>query len=138
MKRSVKIVSGVLGFGMLLPGIAKFFDPFKTSLQQQLSITEMPFPEVLEYFVKFGEIAIGLILLTLAFKGTKLAASNRRTLFNLSHLAVAVIMVVALYVHLHPEVPAEILPMGMKPPFLTLFYLALVAANFYLNRSVQK
>ena len=30
MKNSVKIITGLLGFGILIPGIAKFFEPFKT------------------------------------------------------------------------------------------------------------
>ena len=43
-------------------------------------------------------------------------------------------MIVAIYMHLHPDVPAEILPFGIKPPVIPLIYIALVVANVSLNR----
>nr|WP_320117452.1 hypothetical protein [uncultured Marinifilum sp.] len=138
MKKSVKIITGLLGFGMLIPGIAKFFEPFKTWIYRQVSITEMPFPEIMQYFVKFGEVGVGLALLFLVIKGDKLDDSIKRKLFYLSNLTVAIMMVVAIYVHLHPDVPAEILPMESKPPYLAIFYLILISINFYLNRKVKK
>ena len=43
-------------------------------------------------------------------------------------------MFVAIYVHLHLDVPAEILPIESKPPILAIGYLVLVTLNFYLYR----
>jgi hypothetical protein len=34
-------------------------------------------------------------------------------------------MLVAIYVHLQPEVPPEVLPLGIKPPVIPLFVLLL-------------
>jgi hypothetical protein len=34
-------------------------------------------------------------------------------------------MLVATYVHLQPDVPAEVLPLGIKPPLIPLSFLAL-------------
>ena len=94
----------------------------------------MPFPEILQYVVKFSEIGIGLILIFVTFKGDKLSSSIRNNLFYLGNLAVAVMMMVAIYVHLHPNVPAEVLPMEVKPPFMPIGYLVIIVVNLYLHR----
>lgn len=138
MKKSVKIITGLLGFGIFLPGIAKFFEPFKTWIYRQVSITEMPFPEIMQYLVKFGEVGVGVLLLFLAFKGEKLETSIKRKLFHFSNLTVVIMMIVAIYVHFHPDVPAEILPMESKFPYLAILYLGLVAINYYFNREANK
>ncbi len=132
MTKSVKILTAVLGFFMLIPGLAKFTEPFKTFIYQHLLLTRFPFPDSMQYVVKFGEAAIGLALLFLAFRGNSLSDGGRRSLFNLSHLAVVVTMIVAIYTHMHPDVPAGILPMEFKPPYLPIFYLLLVGVNSYL------
>ena len=36
MKNLVKIITGLLGFGTLIPGIAKFFEPFNTFIYKHL------------------------------------------------------------------------------------------------------
>jgi hypothetical protein len=38
-------------------------------------------------------------------------------------------MAVATYVHLRPEVPASVLPLGIKPPFIPLFVMILAGLN---------
>ena len=35
------------------------------------------------------------------------------------------VMLVAIYVHLQPGVPSEVLPLGIKPPFIPLFVVGL-------------
>ena len=134
MKKSVKILSGILGFIMLMPGLAKFTEPFKTFIYQHLEIIGFPFPEFMQYAVKFGEIGIGLTLLFLAFKGDKLGEVLRTRVFILANLAVIVTMIVGIYTHLHPDVPAEILPLEYKPPVMGFSYIALALTNLYLNR----
>jgi len=44
-------------------------------------------------------------------------------------------MVVAIYVHVHPGIPVEILPMGFKPLAMPITYILLVIINLYLNRN---
>lgn len=44
-------------------------------------------------------------------------------------------MMEAIYVHLHPNVvPAEVLPMEVKPPFMPIGYLVIIVVNLYLHR----
>ena len=135
MKKSVKIITGILGFIMLMPGLAKFTEPFKTFIYKHLTIIGFPLPDLMQYVVKFSEIGVGFLLLYLAFKGSKLNPSVRNKLFYLGNLTVVAMMVVAVYTHLHPNVPAEILPMEFKPPYMPIGYLVLVFANLYFYRN---
>jgi hypothetical protein len=52
----------------------------------------------------------------------------------LSTLLTSAIMIVAVYVHLLPTVPAEVLPLQSKPPVMTLIILGLAWFNAYLYR----
>lgn len=81
-----------------------------------------------------GEISAGIALLALLVLGKKLSPVIADKAFFLAKLLIAIIMFVAIYVHLHPDVPAETLPLGAKPPYLTLFVLLLVGLNIYLHR----
>jgi hypothetical protein len=47
-------------------------------------------------------------------------------------LGLIVNMCVAIYVHLQPNVPAEVLPLGIKPPFIPLSFLALAVWELVL------
>ena len=69
--------------------------------------------------------------------GKKLAPVIADKAFYLANLLIAFIMVVAIYVHLHPDVPAETLPLGTKPPYLTVFILFLAGLNIYLHQKNQ-
>jgi hypothetical protein len=40
-------------------------------------------------------------------------------------------MAVAIYVHLQPEVPAGVLPLGIRPPFIPLSFMLLAALNLF-------
>lgn len=134
MNLLMKIVTGFLGIGMLLPGLGKFTEPFKTFIYKQLSLTGIPFPEVMQHVVKLSEAAIGLTLIYIAFFGNRLSTAFRNKIFYLGNATIIVMMIVAIYVHLHPNVPAEILPLGIKPPIMAVAYILLVVLNTYLYR----
>ncbi|WP_282053644.1 hypothetical protein [Maribacter luteus] len=89
----------------------------------------------MQHVVKFSEVGIGILMLYLAFKGNKLSTSLRNKLFNFGNLTIVIMMIVAVYTHLHPNVPAEVLPMEFKPPIMPIGYILLVVYNFYLFRS---
>ncbi|MRX62864.1 hypothetical protein [Maribacter luteus] len=135
MKKSVKTVTGILGFFMLIPGLAKFTEPFKTYIYYHLTGIGFPFADQMQHVVKFSEVGIGILMLYLAFKGNKLSTSLRNKLFNFGNQTIVIMMIVAVYTHLHPNVPAEVLPMEFKPPIMPTGYILLVVYNFYLFRS---
>ena len=137
MKKPVKILSAILGFMILLPGLAKFTEPFKTFILQHLTIIGFPFPELMQYAVKFSEIGVGLVLVFLAFSGQKSGPFVKRISFYTSNLIIVVMMLVAIYTHMHPNVPAEILPLEFKPPVMPLVYIVLVLLNLHFYRTVK-
>ncbi len=138
MNKSVKIITGILGMFMLLPGLAKFTEPFKTFIYQQLENIGFPFLDIMPLVVKISEVGLGLALIFLAFKGATISSSLRNKIFYLGNLSIIVMMIVAVYTHLHPDVPAEILPMGFKPPVMPISYIVLVIINLILNRKQPK
>lgn len=91
--------------------------PFTTMFAMQISLSELPFPSLSRWSGQLGEMTAGAVLLTLFFFGSWIAPVIAGKVFYLANLMIAVIMMVAVYVHVHPEVPAEVLPFGTKPPF---------------------
>jgi len=138
MKNSVKIITGILGFIMLVPGLAKFKEPFKTFIYKHLTLIGFPLPDLMQYVVKFGEVGVGLVLLFLAIKGNSLSRSLREKIFYLGNLTIVLMMIVAVYTHLHPAVPADVLPLEHKPPVMPIAYIVLVIVNVILYRKSAK
>jgi hypothetical protein len=117
-----------LGTVIFMFGFLKFFEPFHTWFHIQIAKSGLP-PLGIPLGIA-GEISIGLSLL--------LASSFRQRIKSLFTpiLAVAsagliVNMAVAIYVHLQPEVPATVLPLGIKPPFIPLIFVLLAGLNLF-------
>ena len=75
-----------------------------------------------------GEISIGLSLLS-AFRLRRKCSPLANPLTSAASAALMANMAGATYVHLHPEVPAEVLPLRIKPPFIPLLCMCLAAVN---------
>lgn len=138
MTKSTRIITGYLGAIMLVPGTVKFFEPFKTFFTTQIDKSELPFPTLTFWSGQLGEITVGLTLLAFLFLWKKISPSSAKKIFYGGNLAVTVIMLVAVYVHLHPAVPAEVLPFEKKAPLLTLFTLTMVFLNIYMYRRAER
>ncbi len=123
-----KKLSVFLGFMILMFGFLKFFEPFKTWYSVQIQTSGLP--EASYLFGIFGEMTVGFILLFSFF------IKNERFKFNLlsiGSLGLIAIMCVATYVHLLPDVPAEVLPMKIKPPVIPVLFLLATIYNLYLT-----
>ncbi|ATC81483.1 hypothetical protein PAGA_a1004 [Pseudoalteromonas agarivorans DSM 14585] len=81
---------------------------------------------------QLGEIFAGLLLLAVMIGNKALAAPIKDRAMQLSTLLTTAIMIVAVYVHLLPSVPAEVLPLQSKPPVMTLIILGLAWLNAFL------
>ncbi|GAL17599.1 hypothetical protein JCM19235_6152 [Vibrio maritimus] len=137
-KRSQKILTGLLGAFMVMAGTVKFFDPFTTMFTQQIALSELPFPTLSRWAGQLGEITAGALLMVLMVVSHRLSTRTNDILITASTLLTTAIMIVAVYVHLLPSVPAEVLPLQSKPPVMTLIILGLAWLNAYLyqrNRS---
>ena len=117
-----KPLSLVLGCLMLTFGLLKIVNPtiegwFTVQIQQS------HLPHLALPMGKIGEIMTGLLFLLPWFRAWPERWKARVLLLACSGLLLE--MLVATYVHLQPEVPPEVLPLGIKPPVIPLFVLLL-------------
>ena len=121
--RSAKTrLSLVLGLLMFTFGFLKFVNPtidgwFHVQIQQ----SHLPHSAIL--MGKIAEIMTGILFLLPRFRPWQAKWEGRILLIACSSLALE--MLVAVYVHLQPGVPPEVLPLGIKPPVIPLFVLLL-------------
>jgi len=135
---SVKIMTTILGIIMFLPGLKKLFEPSKTKFYRQIELSELPFTDFTYWLGISGELVVGLSLVALVIIQRKLKPVTRDLLFYFLHFVTLFILAVAFYVHLHPNVPAEFLPLA-KPPIFPTPYIILACVNLYLYlKSVQR
>ncbi|MFG6566092.1 hypothetical protein ACGYLI_17910 [Sulfitobacter sp. 1A13421] len=132
-----RLLSGLLGAFLLLGGVAKFFLPFTDMFAQQIALSQLPFPALSAFAGQAGEITAGIILLGYFFGWQRLQGPISDLIFALTTLLIVIIMLVAVYVHLHPAVPAEVLPFQSKPPVLTVIIMALAILNGWLRRKTR-
>ena len=121
-RSATKILPLFLGCLMLTFGLLKFLNPtidgwFTVQIQQ----SHLPHSAIL--MGKIGEIMTGLLFLLSRFRRWQARWEARILLLACSSLFLE--MLVAIYVHLQPEVPPEVLPLGIKPPVIPLFVLLL-------------
>ena len=95
-----KALSLFLGVLMFTFGFLKFFEPFRGWFEIQIQQSHLPQESILAG--KLGEMVVGC-LLVLPWLRRSLTAKR---------------MCVAIYVHLQPQVPASVLPLGIKPPVI--------------------
>lgn len=122
-----KIASWFLALSMSIFGILKFIHPFKTWYSVQISQSELG---SLAYPLGIaGEIMVGLtLLICLNFKH-KISTSTYKLITGISFFAIIMMMLTGIYVHLHPNVSADVLPLKIKPPYIPAFFLILAACT---------
>ncbi|MGV3764622.1 MAG: hypothetical protein ACO1NW_00765 [Chitinophagaceae bacterium] len=128
-----KITSWFLGIAMFMFGILKFIDPFKSWYSVQIANSRMgQFSYALGIS---GEIFVGLALMVCLLYQQKIPVKTFKRAMNCSFLTIIVMMLTGIYVHLHPNVPAGVLPLKIKPPYIPLCFLLLALSNIIvLNR----
>lgn len=119
-----------LGAAIFLFGFLKLFDPFHSWFAVQVANSGLPAPSIVMGIA--GEIGTGLALLG-SFFARKRLASARHLLPGGACLSLIVMMCVATYVHLQPNVPAAVLPLGIKPPVIPLSFLMLAAGGLVMH-----
>ena len=115
-------LSLVLGLLMLTFGVLKFVSPtidgwFHVQIQQ----SHLPHSAIL--MGKTAEIVTGILFMLPRLWPLPAKWAGRILLMACSSLFL--VMLVAIYVHLQPGVPPEVLPLGIKPPVIPLFVLLL-------------
>lgn len=143
MSKISKILTLLIGVFMLVTGLLKFVNPFKLWYQSQVFMSELPFPSLSYWGGQFGEIFIGALMLYLLFNKTFFLKNGMNKGFKMSltglNLIVIVMMLVACYVHIHPNVPHEVLPLKIKPPIIPLAFVLMSVYNIVsINRAQNK
>ena len=120
--RLSKGLSLFLGILMLLFGFLKFFQPFNGWFDIQIQQSHLPHEAILAG--KVTEMLTGILFL-LPWLWTSLTAKTKNQLLLIACFILFTQMAVAIYVHLQPGVPAGVLPLGIKTPFIPVSVLLL-------------
>jgi hypothetical protein len=126
--RLIKGVSLFLGVLMFMFGFLKFFEPFHGWFEVQIQQSLLPQGSILA--AKLGEMVVGC-LFVLPWLRQSLTTKSRDQLLLVGCTILVTQMCVAIYVHPQPEVPASVLPLGIKPPVIpgAVLLLALLTAS---------
>jgi hypothetical protein len=122
MSRVIRVLSLILGVLMFVFGFLKFFQPFSGWFDIQIQQSHLPHVSILAG--KLTEMLTGCLFL-LPWLWKSLTAKSRGQILLVASSLLVVQMCVAIYVHLQPEVPASVLPLGFKPPVIPVFVLLL-------------
>ena len=118
-KRRLSLVLGLL---MLTFGFLKFVNPVIDGwFHVQIQHSHLPHLAIL--MGKITEIMTGILFLLPRLRPWQPKWEGRILLIACSSLFLE--MLVAVYVHLQPGVPPEVLPLGIKPPVIPLLVLLL-------------
>lgn len=126
-----KITTWFLAISMFMFGVLKFVNPFKGWYSVQIANSELG---GLSYVMGIlGEITVGTTLILCLFYRQKLSAKAFNLLTNTAFFTIVIMMLTGVYVHLHPNVPADVLPLKIKPPYIPVIFLLIALSNIYLS-----
>ena len=128
--KAVRIISAFLGILMFMFGIVKFVNPFKGWYSVQIMNSGLN--ESLYWPGIIGEISAGVLFLGIVLLRKKVSGKVSSLTILSASAIVIMIMVTAIRTHLHPNVPADVLPLKIKPPFIPGFFLLLAIADMVL------
>jgi hypothetical protein len=135
--KSIKLISWFLGIAMFLFGILKVLIPTINGWYF-IQMKNSGLGAYIPIWVGItGEIVVGLAFIFSLVMDKNLANKNFKIIILLASAAILPMMVTAIYVHLQPNVPAEVLPLKIKPPFIPVFFILLALANIYLMRKIK-
>jgi hypothetical protein len=120
--RLSKGLSLLLGVWMFMFGFLKFFQPIRGWFDVQIQQSHLPHEAILAG--KLTEMLTGVLFL-LPWLRRSLTAKSKDQILLVACLILFSQMCVAIYVHLQPEVPAAVLPLGIKPPIIPAIVLLL-------------
>lgn len=126
-----KVTSWFLAISMFMFGVLKFVNPFKDWYSVQVTNSELG---KLSYAMGIlGEVAVGTTLIICLLYRRKIQSETFNLVTNTAFFTIIIMMLTGVYVHLHSNVPADVLPLKIKPPYIPLFFLLLALSNIYLS-----
>lgn len=123
--KKIKTISISLGIISLAFGLLKFISPFKDWYSTQIETSGMQ-----SWTYALGIIVETLIGIAFLFPFIiPMSNKQKRLLLILANGSLILMMIAATVVHLIPEVPADVLPLKIKPPIIPLMFLVLAIIN---------
>jgi hypothetical protein len=132
--KAVRIISTFLGISMFMFGIVKFVNPFKGWYSAQIMNGELN--EFLYWPGITGEILVGILFLGSVLFRERLSQKAFSVAIIAASILEVMLMAIATRVHLHPNVPADVLPLKIKPPIIPLTFLLLAVGDIILTRRI--
>jgi hypothetical protein len=127
--KQIHFLAAFLGSSIFVFGILKFIEPFRSWYQTQISSSGLG---AAAYWLGIiGEIGVGAMLLLTVINRKKFSSEKIRFMGITSASLLVLMMATGMYVHLHPAVPAAVLPLKIKPPYIPAFFL--LAALIHLR-----
>jgi hypothetical protein len=125
--RLSKVLSLLLGIQMFMFGFLKFFQPIRGWFDVQIQQSHLPHEAIIAG--KLTEMLTGILFL-LPWLRRSLTSKGKDQILLIACFILFTQMIVAIYVHLQPGVPASVLPLGIKPPVIpvTVLLLGLLTA----------
>jgi len=132
-----KVTTWFLALSMFMFGILKFVNPFKGWYTVQVANSGLG--QVSYAMGIMGEIAVGITLFISLLYRQQISMKLYTVLTNISFFTIIIMMLTGVYVHLHPNVPADVLPLKIKPPYIPVFFLLIAFSNIALTiRNIRK
>lgn len=128
-----KVVLGIsvfLAVSMFVFGVLKFFDPFKGWYAVQIHGSGLG--ESSYWLGITGEIMTGVLLLSSVVFRKNLSLKMFSIGITVASAMIVVMMMTGIYVHLHSNVPASVLPLKIKPPYIPGLFLLLAITNLII------
>ena len=127
MSGRLKVLTLLLGVWMFMFGFLKFFQPIRGWFDVQFQQSHLP--HQLIFPGKVGEMVVGILFL-LPWLRSSLTVRSKDQILLIACFILLIQMFVAIYVHLQPGVPANVLPFGIKPPVvpIAILFLGLLTA----------
>ena len=138
MSVRLKVLTLLLGVWMFMFGFLKFFQPIRGWFDVQFQQSHLPHQLILPG--KVSEMVVGFLFLS-PWLLRSLKAKGKDRVLLIACFILFIQMVVAIYVHLQPGVPAGVLPLGVKPPVIpvTVLLLGLLTAfDVWKQRRAEK
>ena len=121
---------------MLAFGVLKFVNPFKEWYSVQ--VTNSGLSEYSYWLGIAGEITVGITLIGILVYKQKISEKTFNVIVVAGSRIIIIMMIVGIFVHLQPKVPADVLPLKIKPPYIPGFFLLLALTNIILTRRQPK
>ncbi|HEV8508662.1 MAG TPA: hypothetical protein VGQ53_24880 [Chitinophagaceae bacterium] len=112
-------------------GVLKLVNPFKSWYSVQISKSELG--QLAYTMGRLGEIAIGTTLILCLLYRRKIPTKAYGWRTNASFFTIIIMMLTAVYVHLRPNIPADVLPLKIKPSYIPVFFLLIALSNIVLT-----